>query len=142
MQGREKWPPHTLAKGLTRDNEPKRLQCLKGNNNNNTEKRAERRLSWDCCVCQLCPSTMAQGQEPGSHWGSRAAPSESRCCSFSLDGFLPGECSNGLPWSKRKPQGVMGKVGEKELKGMAPCWPGPTQSTGARRPQVCMGPWP
>lgn len=90
MQRREKWPPYTSAKGLTRDNEPKKLECLKGNHNNNKEERAERRPSWDWCVCPLCPSTMAQGQEPGSHRGSRAAPSESRRCSFSPNGFLPG----------------------------------------------------
>lgn len=63
MQRREKWPPYTLAKGLTRDNEPKKLECLKGNNNNNKEERAERRLSWDCCVSAL---SFHNGPGPGA----------------------------------------------------------------------------
>ena len=95
--GRERWLPGTLAKGLSRDNKPKKLECLKGNNNNNKEERAERRLSWDCCVCQLCPSTMAQGQEPGRRWGSRGVPAESGCCSFSPVAFFPDNALVGAP---------------------------------------------
>lgn len=111
MQRRER-SPGTLAKGLTSDNEPKKLEGLKGNNNNNKEERAEGRLSWDCCVCPLCAPTMARGREPGGRWGSRAAPSESGGCSFSPDGFLPGESANGHPGSRPKPRGVLGEVGE------------------------------
>lgn len=41
--------------------------CLKHNHNNHKEKRAERRLSWDCMYVSFVLSTMAQAREPGGH---------------------------------------------------------------------------
>lgn len=98
----------------------------------------------DCCVCQLCPSTMAQGQEPGGHWGSRAAPSESSRASFSPDGFLPGELLQWAPLDQAEAPGSPGGGGAEGagLKGVAPCShlyrarPRTPPSTGTRRPQL------
>lgn len=59
VRRREKWPPHPLAKGLTRDNEPKKLEYLKGNNNNNKEERAE------SVVGLLCVSALSFHNGPG-----------------------------------------------------------------------------
>lgn len=97
VQRREKWPPHTLAKGLTRDNEPKKLECLKGNNNNNKEERAERRLSWDCCVCQLCPSTMAQGQEPAVTGAAERLPQKADAAHSAQMAFFQDNAPMGSP---------------------------------------------
>lgn len=74
-------------------------------------------------MCQLCPSTMAQGQEPGGHWGSRAAPSESGRASFSPDGFLPGELLQWAPLDQAEAPRSPGGGGAEgaELKGVAPC---------------------
>lgn len=60
-------------------------------------------MSRDCCVCQLCPSTMAQGQEPGGHWGSRAAPSEHRHRSFSPMAFFQDNAPTGSPRASVSP---------------------------------------
>lgn len=92
---------------------------------------------------QLCPSTMAQGQEPGGHWGSRAAPSESGRASFSPDGFLPGELLQWAPLDQAEAPRSPGGGGAEgaELKGVAPCGhlcrarPRPRPRAGAKRPQ-------
>lgn len=60
------WPPHAPARGLTGDNKPKKPKCLKGNNNNNGEERAEGRSRGLVCVSALS-FTMARDQEPGGH---------------------------------------------------------------------------
>lgn len=79
-RGGKRWPPGTLAKGLTRDNEPKKLECLKG-------------LRGETVVGLLRVSALSFHNDPGpgarEALGSRAAPPESGCCSFSPDGFLP-----------------------------------------------------
>lgn len=45
--------------------------CLKHKHNNHKEERAERRLSWNCCVCQLCPRHNGAGPGARRSWGSR-----------------------------------------------------------------------
>lgn len=73
-RGGKRWPPGTLAKGLTSNNEPEKLECLKGNNNNNKEESAE---GGDCrgivaCVSFVLPqwprarSQAGVGQQSGS----------------------------------------------------------------------------
>lgn len=78
-------------------------------------------------MCQLCPSTMARGQEPGGHQGSRAAPSESGAHSARM-AFFPDKRSVGAPGAGEAP-GSHGRGGE----GVSRLpWARPAQGTGAR----------
>lgn len=92
---RAPWPPHAPARGLTGDNKPKKPKCLKGNNNNNGEERAEGRSRGLVCVSFVLHN--GPGPGAGRSRGSRAAPSEHGAHSAGR-AFFQDQCS-GRPWS-------------------------------------------
>lgn len=94
----ETTPPHTLGpKGLTSNNKPKELVCLKHKHNNHKEERAERRLSWDCCVCQLCPHHNGAGPGARRSWGSRVLLQKTDAAHSAWRPFFQHNGTNPLP---------------------------------------------
>lgn len=145
VQGRDRWLPGTLAKGLSRDNEPKKLQCLKGNHNNNREERAERRLSGIVvCVSFVLP------QWPRAR--SQAGVGAAEGLLLKADAALSARCLSSrimlwwAPLEQLEPRGALGEAGQpSERNGSLPPSSPARSSTGPGSKggsQACRGPRP
>lgn len=112
---RESWPPHALAKGLARDNEPKEREGLKGNNNNQKEERAERGLLRDGCVSFVLPQWCRGKGQPvagGQLWSRNQTLLLQLGVAFFQDNTPRG--SPGESWVRPATQARTST---------APCWP-------------------
>lgn len=115
MQGGRGRPQALWPKGLTGNNKPKELACLKHNHSHHKEERAERRLSWDWMYVSFVLSTMAQALEPGGHRAEKCSfrkqtlPIQPRCPSS-------GDNAPAHSQSEQKPRGSRVRHGDRRLK--------------------------
>jgi hypothetical protein len=83
--------------------------CLKHKHNNHKEERAERRLSWDCCVCQLCPRHNGAGPGARRSWGNRVLLQKTDAAHSAWRPFFQHNAPTHSQ-SQQKPRGVMGET--------------------------------
>lgn len=108
--------PHTLwPKGLTGNNKPKELACLKHNHSHHKEEKAERRLSWDWMYVSFVLFTMAQALEPGGHGAEKLLLQKTDTAHSAQVPFFR-DNAPAHSQSEQKPRGSRVRHGDRRLK--------------------------